>query len=130
LDVEQFQTDYKGKAQALFQEDLALGKQLGVRGFPTMFFGNSQDQSEKIYGTKPYAAYEDALRKQLPTAAKAPIQQDWESLFATYPTLTSREFSELSGSSRQDSDNYLQKLVDAGKLGKVTTKNGVLWTRR
>jgi predicted DsbA family dithiol-disulfide isomerase len=130
LDVDQFQIDYTGKAQALFQEDLAAGQQLGVRGFPTMFFVNSQDQPEKVYGSKPYAAYEDALRHQLPIATKAPIRQDWESLFATYPTLTSREFSELSGVSRQDSDNYLQKLVDAGKLDKITTKNGVLWTRR
>ncbi|KAA9349491.1 DsbA family protein [Larkinella humicola] len=130
LDLDRFKTDYQGKAKTLFEEDLALGQQLGVRGFPTMFFVDGQGNQEKVYGSKPYAAYEATLHKQLPTATKAPIHQDWESLFASYPTLTSREFSELSGIRRQDSDTYLQKLVDAGKLGKITTKNGVLWTRR
>jgi predicted DsbA family dithiol-disulfide isomerase len=130
LNVIQLKADYEGKAQTLFADDLALGKQLGVRGFPTMFFVDDQGNQDKVYGSKPYAAYEEALHKQLPTATKTPIRQDWESLFTTYPTLTSREFSELSGVSRSESDSDLQRLVDAGKLGKVTTKNGVLWTRQ
>jgi predicted DsbA family dithiol-disulfide isomerase len=127
LDVEQFKTDYQGKAQSLFQEDLALGQQLGVRGFPTMFFSNSQGQSEKVYGSKPYAAYENALQNQLASVTKTPIDPAWESLFSSFHTLTSREFAELSGHKRQEVDSFLQNLADQGKLNKVTTKNGILW---
>ncbi|UHG94003.1 ClpXP adapter SpxH family protein [Spirosoma oryzicola] len=127
LDLEQLKTDYQGKAKTLFQADLALGKQLGVRGFPTMFFVDSQGQPEKVYGSKPYIAYEDALQKQLPSVKKTTIDPNWESLFSVYHTLTSREFAELSGRKRQEVDSYLQHLTDEGKLRKVTTKNGVLW---
>ncbi len=127
LNVDRFKTDYQGKAQVLFQEDLALGKQLGVRGFPTMFFVNSEGQLEKVYGSKPYAAYENALKKQLPSVTKTAINPAWESLFSSFHTLTSREFAELSGRNRQEVNNYLQNLADQGKLSKVTTKNGVLW---
>lgn len=127
LDVDRFKTDYQGKAEALFQEDLALGQQLGVRGFPTLFFIDSQGQSEKVYGSKPFAAYENALQKQLPSVTKKAIDPARESLFSSFHSLTSREFAELSGRERQEVDSYLQNLVDQGKLSKVTTKNGVLW---
>ncbi|GAB3254255.1 protease adaptor protein SpxH [Larkinella harenae] len=129
LDPEQFKADYEGRATALFREDLALGKQLGVRGFPTMFFVDSQGNYERVYGTKPYAAYENALHKQRPSVTKSVIDSSWENLFAIYPTLTSREFAELSGRDRQEVDGYLQHIADAGKLEKLTSKNGVLWVR-
>lgn len=129
LDPEQLKTDYAGKAKTLFQEDLALGKQLGVRGFPTMFFADSQGNLEKVYGTKPYAVYENALRQQLPSVTKSVLESNWEKLFSTFRSLTSREFAELSGLDRQKTDDYLQKLADAGQLKKLVTKNGVLWKR-
>ncbi|GAB3959209.1 protease adaptor protein SpxH [Spirosoma harenae] len=128
LDLNQFKADYEGKAKDAFADDLVLGKQLGVRGFPTLFFVDSQGTQEKVYGLKPYAVYEDALRKQLSTAAKTPIRQDWESLFTTYNTMTAREFAELSGLPRQDSEPYLQNLTAQGHLTRLRTKNGSIWT--
>jgi putative protein-disulfide isomerase len=130
LDVEQFRKDYEGKAKSLFEEDLALGKQLGVRGFPTMFFVDSQGQSEKVYGTKPYAVYENALQTQLPSVTKKAIDTAWQKLFSTYHTLTSREFAELTGQKRPEVDSFLQNLTNEGHLSKLTTKNGVLWIRQ
>lgn len=129
LDVAQFESDYRGKAVALFEDDLALGRQLGVRGFPTFFFVDSQGQLEKVYGAQPYAAYETALRKQLPSVTKTPIDSDWKRLFATFRTLTTREFAELAGHDRQEAAGYLQSLADGGHLDKVVTKNGTLWVR-
>src|SRR5690554_4075869 len=38
LNVEQLKADMEGKAKDLFKEDLQLASQLGVRGFPTIFF--------------------------------------------------------------------------------------------
>src|SRR5690606_6954416 len=53
LNVEQLKIDYEGKAKALFDQDLKLGKELGVRGFPTMFFVDEKGNTELVYGTKP-----------------------------------------------------------------------------
>lgn len=130
LNLDTFTADYQGKAQELFQQDLALGRQLGVRGFPTMFFVDEAGNQEKVYGFKPYAEFEKALRKQQPSALKTVFATDWQPLFATYHTLTSREFAELSGMNRKEVDSYLQQLADSGKLAKLTTKNGFLWIRK
>jgi len=43
LDIVKFKTDYEGKAKELFEEDLKLGRVLGVRGFPTMFFTDTTE---------------------------------------------------------------------------------------
>lgn len=130
LDIDQFTADYHGQAQALFRQDLALARQLGVRGFSTLFLVDQEGNPEKIYGYKPYPVFEDALRKQLPTVTKSVIDTSWQHLFARYPTLTSREFAELSGTDRKQAETYLQRLTDDGQLSKLTTKNGALWIRK
>ena len=127
LDVEQLKKDYEGEAKALFTEDLELAQKLGVRGFPTMFFVDSSGNQEKVYGSKPFIVYEEAITRLQPSAKKNPYETDWKSLFTKYPTLTSREFSELSEVPRAEADAHLQKLSEAGQLDKLETKNGVLW---
>jgi len=51
LNVEQLKADFEGNAQVLFDEDLKLGRELGVRGFPTMIFLNDSDNDneKRIY---------------------------------------------------------------------------------
>lgn len=127
LDVEKLEKDFNGEAQELFRQDLQLGAELGVRGFPTMFFVNAQGGQERVYGTKPYAVYESALLKQLPGAVKKAINPDWKELFAQYATLTAREFSELSGTPRERAEEVLRTLVKSGNLSELATKNGALW---
>lgn len=127
LDVQQLKTDFEGSANDLFAEDLRLAQQLGVRGFPTMFFADGSGNQEKVYGSKPYSVYENAISKLLPAATKHNYKTDWKSLFATYPTLTSREFAELSGIPRGEVETSLEKLRETGELKKLETKNGVLW---
>jgi putative protein-disulfide isomerase len=128
LDAKQLEMDFNGRAQNFFGEDLQLAAQLGVRGFPTLFFVDSQGRQEKVYGTKPYSAYENALLNQLPHAAKMVVDTSWEKLFAKYHSLTAREFSELSGTPRAEVVKILQGLVAAGHLNELTTKNGSLWS--
>ena len=127
LNAEQLESDFNGRAKDLFNEDLQLGLQLGVRGFPTLFFVDSEGNQEKVYGTKPYSAYEDAVLKQLPGASKKEIDADWEKLFSKYNTLTAREFSELSQTPRQQAEQLLQGLATLGILNERVTKNGSLW---
>ncbi|REA57397.1 DsbA family protein [Dyadobacter luteus] len=130
LNTEQFTADYKGKAKDLFEQDLLLAKQLGVRGFPTMFFVDQDGNQEKVYGTKPYEVYENALLKQFPNAGKKPVDTNWENLFSKFNTLTSKEFSELANFDRQKTEVYLQNLADSGLIDKLNTKNGNLWIKK
>ena len=57
LDVVKFKTDFEGAANTAFADDLALARQLGVRGFPTIFFTDKDDNRFKVYGSKPYEVY-------------------------------------------------------------------------
>lgn len=127
LNVPQFKSDYEGKAKELFNEDLRLGKELGVRGFPTMFFVDEKGNREFVYGTKPHSFYEVAVLKLMPNASKSEFKKNWEDLFAKYQTLTAKEFAELSGTGRKESEQFLDDLTAKGELKKLTTKNGSLW---
>src|SRR5690606_18902472 len=95
LDVAQLKTDFESEAKKLFEEDLKLGRELGVRGFPTIFVVDDAGNKEIVYGTRPYAFYEMAILKSNQNATKSEYRKDWETLFSKYPTLTAKEFSEL-----------------------------------
>lgn len=128
LNVEQLKTDFEGKAKTLFEEDLKLGRELGVRGFPTLFFIDEACNKEIVYGARPYIFYEMAILKLNPNATKSEYSKNWESLFSIYPTLTAKEYSELSGTPRNESEEVLNELSINGLLEKRTTKNGSIWT--
>jgi putative protein-disulfide isomerase len=130
LDPAQLKADMEGRAKALFEQDLALGRQLGVRGFPTLYVVDAAGGMEVVYGAKPYAAFEAAVRKSNPSATKKVYGKTWEALFATYASLTAKEFAELSGTPRAASETLLNELTAQGQLEKLTTKNGALWKRR
>src|SRR5690554_5057428 len=127
LDTEQLKTDFEGQAKALFEADLKLGRKLGVRGFPTVFFMDDSGETEVVYGSRPYAFYEMAILKLNPNADKREYSKNWETLFDLYPTLTAKEFSELSGTPRAESETFLNDLSNKGSLKKLTTKNRSIW---
>ncbi len=127
LDAIQLKKDYVGKAQELFNEDLKLGSQLGVRGFPTLFVVDSNNNRELVYGAKTYAAIETAIRKLNPNAAKTNYDKSWSFLFSKYSSLTAREFAELADNPRNQSEIKLDELLSQGKLTKFNTKNGAIW---
>jgi putative protein-disulfide isomerase len=127
LHVKQLKSDFEGNAKTLFEEDLKLAKEMGVRGFPTMFFVDKSNNKEIVNGSKPYAFYEMAVLKLQPAATKSEYQKSWETLFNKYRTLTAKEFSELSGTPRKESEFHLNQLSAEGKLEKLTTKNGSIW---
>ncbi|RYU93834.1 ClpXP adapter SpxH family protein [Emticicia agri] len=129
LDTQKLEQDYNGVAKELFQADLNLARQMGVRGFPSVFVTNRAGNSEFIYGTKPYTVYENGISKIYPAVAKTTYQKDWESLFHKYPTLTLREFSELAEVSSQKANEILENLAVNQKLKKFTTKNGAIWIK-
>ena len=128
LDIVKLKTDYEGKAKELFEEDLKLGRELGVRGFPTMFFTDTTGQKEMVYGSKPYSTFESTLLKLFPTATKTSYDKTRNAVFSKYNSLTAKEFSELTGTPRNESEKYLDDLTAKGQLEKLTTKNGAMWT--
>lgn len=128
LDVAQLKTDYEGQAKALFEEDLKMARAYGVRGFPTLFFIDGKGNRETVYGSKPYSAYEATLANLQPQSVKSTYNKSWEALFALYPTLTAREFAELSGTARGESEQTLKQLAEKGHLKEMKTKNGSLWS--
>lgn len=127
LDIAQFKTDYEGKAKDLFAEDLKLGQELGVRGFPTLFFENLSGQKEMVYGSKPYGNFENAVLKLFPVAVKTSYDNSWNAVFSKYKSLTAKEYSELSGVARNEAESTLNELSKKGNLEKLTTKNGAIW---
>jgi len=130
LNVEQLKADFEEKAKTLFEADLKLAKQFGVRGFPTLFFTNNSGNKEIVYGSKPYPFYETAILKLNPSVTKAEYGKNWETLFEKYHSLTAKEFSELSGAFRNESEKLLSELSGKGTLEKLATKNGALWKRK
>lgn len=127
LDTRQLKADFEGRAKQLFEEDLAVARQSGVRGFPTMIFMDATGNKETVYGSKPYAFYEMAVLKLNGGAKKSEYSKDWVSLFAKYASLTAKEFSELSGMPRSESEKLLDGLSNQKLLEKATTKNGAIW---
>lgn len=127
LNVEQFKSDVEGKAKNLFEDDLKLAKEYGVRGFPTIIFKDSTGVRETVYSSKPYEVYEAAILKIDPTLMKNDYPKNWASLFSTYNSLTAKEFSVLSETPRIESEELLNSLSEKGKLEKMTTKNGSIW---
>lgn len=130
LDVIRLKTDFEGDAKNFFEDDLKLARDYGVRGFPTIFIQNKSGERDTIYGTKPYSSFEKAIQNLDSNAAKEQYSKNQEALFSKYNSLTAKEFSELSGISRSESEKQLNELTDKGILEKLTTKNGSLWIRK
>lgn len=128
LDTVQLKTDFEGKARMLFEEDLQLARDWAVRGFPTMFFTNAEGQRQVVYGSKPYHAYEQAMQQMLPGLSPQSYNKEWTNVFSKYPSLTAREFSELTMTPRAEAEKLLEKLTAGGQLKQLATKNGSLWT--
>jgi predicted DsbA family dithiol-disulfide isomerase len=127
LDTFQFKADYEGKANELFQEDLNLGKQLGVRGFPTLFFTDADNNQALVYGFRPYENYEDTIKKFVPDAKKEQYDFSPKAIFSHYPTLMTKEFAVLTESNMEDAEKVLANLLDQEKISNYKSKNGMLW---
>lgn len=127
LNVIQWKEDYESKAQIEFKKDLDLGRQLGVRGFPTLIFTKDDEILDILYGVKPYADFEHRIKKISADAKKEEYSLEPDQLFAIYPTLTTQEFAVLSNISFEKAFEKLQKLTQENKVSRKKYKNGDLW---
>ena len=127
LDLLQLQADFDGEAAALFEADLALGKQLGVRGFPSIFFIDNSGRSELVYGAKPYTVFTTALHKLLPDAVARTYATGFE-LFSYFPTLTTKEFAVLNDIPFEAAHAMLHGYLEENKVMVNSIASGKLWT--
>lgn len=127
LDIAKLKQDYEDRAKRAFEEDLKLGRELGVRGFPTIFFLDKEGQREIVYGSRPYETYENVILKLDPAAEKSAYDKHPDAVFSKYSSLTANEFSELTNTPRNLAEETLDKMVEEGKLEKFVTKNGSIW---
>lgn len=130
LDIARLKSDFEGDAKKLFQEDLNLARTLGVRGFPTLFFADENNNQLTVYGSKPYAHYENALLALYPEAKKKIFKNENPlSLFEIYPTLAPKEYAVILDISYNQAEEILDELFKDGKLGKISIKNHSLYFR-
>lgn len=127
LNVVQLKSDFEGQAKTDFEADLKLARDYGVRGFPSLFFEGNMGERDLVYGAKPYTYYEMAVLKLYPHAVKVGYGKDWKTLFGKYSSLTAREFTKLSGISRNAAEQLLDGLVLKGALQRLVSKNGCIW---
>jgi putative protein-disulfide isomerase len=127
LEPVQFKDDFENKAEALFKEDLLLKSQLGVRGFPTIFFIDEDDNRFKVYGSKPYEEYEKALLKLVSNARKSEVSTLHEAILQQYRSITTKELAVLSNKNMAESESILQAFAQQGKVEEVVANTGSLW---
>ncbi|MGV3638220.1 MAG: DsbA family protein, partial [Flavobacteriales bacterium] len=81
LDTARLHTDFTGAANALFQADLTLARSLGVRGFPTFIFSNASGERQQVYGARPYAQFEAAVKTLKPDVQASALPVTLDALF-------------------------------------------------
>lgn len=129
LDTARLRQDYSGPAVQLFEQDLMLARGMGVRSFPTLFFTDTAHNQVVVLGFKPYAAFEQAVRKLAPGAHIQAYGTDWQNLFQHYPTLTTQEFAVLTNLPASEAERQLQNLVEQQLIFRMDSKNGPLWQK-
>jgi len=127
LDVKQLEQDYNGPARNAFEEDLQLARQNGVRGFPTLFVMDKEGNRRTVYGFRPYADFENAIKNLMPTAQKTALNPEVISYFSDYKSLTAKELSVFNTITIEQAQQALAELQTAGMVSCIETKHGNLW---
>lgn len=127
LNTTQLQQDYEGSAGELFEQDMELARQLGIKGFPTLVFSNGAGDQETVQGAKYYDVFEQAILRVCPDASKQAVAADWHPIFGELGTLTTKEFAVLSNRSIAEANAKLEALAQARKIDKHQTQAGELW---
>lgn len=130
LDTARLHTDFNGPAKALFQADLTLARSLGVRGFPTFLFSNDDGGRQLVYGARPYAQFEAAVKVLAPGAKAAALPTDVDALFRVHPSWCAQEVAVVLGIPHEQALSQLQQAEAKGLLSAVHTRNGSAWHRK
>ncbi len=129
LEIVQFRKDYHGRAMELFNEDLEMTMKWNVRGFPTIFFIDQNGRQVKVYGSRDYVQYENALLELLPGTEKKQLPSSYDAVMNRFGTLTTKEFSLLNDKKMPEAEIILNYMASHKKVEKIGTRNGYLWRK-
>ncbi len=130
LDLDRFkQAIADGSAQRAFQEDRAIGAQVGVRAFPTFLVMNADRESKSrpimMGGARDFATFDRVLKQVAPDlTAQAP--RPLQDLLESYGALTTRELAELTGTPVSELSATLES--QAG-IRRLPVRGGEFWER-
>ncbi|MFM7725674.1 MAG: DsbA family protein, partial [Flavobacteriales bacterium] len=127
LDTKKLEADSKGAALQLFEQDLQTARQMGVRGFPTVFVQDSNGNRLTVYGVRNYDEFAASIQRLAPEAKPRPLSSDAMVYFEPYKSLTAKELSAFTGVTLAQATEQLTALEKSGKVECTTTKNGNLW---
>jgi pimeloyl-ACP methyl ester carboxylesterase len=130
LDTARLHTDFTGAANALFQADLTLARSLGVRGFPTFIFSNAAGERQVVYGARPYAQFEAAVKQLLPSATHNTRPSALPELFALHHSWCAEEVAVMLGLTHEAALAMLRAAEGRGELSGVHTRNGSVWRQK
>lgn len=127
LDTARLESDYNGAGNALFQADLTLARSLGVRGFPTFIFSNEAGERQLVYGARPYATFEAAVKALKPDAKLAAVPASLGDHFNVHASWCAEEVAVMLGIPHADAEGMLKAAEAKGELRGVHTRNGSVW---
>lgn len=127
LDAAKLEKDSKGAAVQLFEQDLKKARELGVRGFPTVFFMDGSGNRLTVYGARGYEEFAASIQRLAAEAKTKTLPIEALIYFEPFKSLTSKELSLFTNKSVADCEAILKQLEKEGKIYAVSTKNGVLW---
>ncbi len=127
LDPKQLEQDANDKARQLFEQDLLKARQMGVRGFPTVFFQDASGQRLTVYGVRGYEEFEASIKRIAPDAQPADLSSDPMVYFHPFSSLTAKELSVFTNQDIEKCIATLDRLEQEEKTYSFITKNGVLW---
>lgn len=129
LNLEKFEKDYNGQAIDLFNKDLAMARDWGVRGFPTIYFLDEDDNQLKVYGSKPYEVYEQTLLKLVNGPVVKNVPNDSLDIFNQFSTSTLQEYALYYNLTLTDALAELDKLEAEKYIEKSTSRAGQIWNK-
>jgi putative protein-disulfide isomerase len=127
LDPQLLEKDINGKARKQFEEDLVKARQMGVRGFPTVFFQDSDGNRLTSYGVRNYEEFVANIKRLAPEAQPSELSADVLVYFKPFNSLTAKELSLFTNQPVETCVAKLNELEKQGKTHSIITKNGVLW---
>lgn len=129
LDTALLHQQLEKEGKNAFQSDLNDGKQLGVHGFPTLLFSDTNGQQTGIFGFRSYDEFEKTIRVLAPDAQKHHYDTSFVFLFTYFSSLTTNEFAVLTNRSYGEALTLLDELEQSGKLSVTRYKNGEIWRK-
>lgn len=101
------------QAQDRLEQDFALARRLGARGFPSLVFVNEEEQGIKLSGVRAFEMYEEALERVLGEKPEPQNPKTLEKLLMKDQFLFAREIEEIYSLTKEKAESTINELDSA-----------------